>query len=105
MPVWPINGTIHVIGGSGDHKMQKLKSSQLLASLELDNDDDDGGGVMVKPQTSSQRPCNQTKLFDIRVGRVCVRWAILFCPNREVSLLPRANSPDRPSTHAWMHTG
>jgi hypothetical protein len=37
-----MNGIIHVIGGSGDHRMVKDKSS-LLAALDLE----DGGGVIV----------------------------------------------------------
>jgi hypothetical protein len=40
-----MNGIIQVMGGSGDHRMVKDKSS-LLAALELE----DGGGVIVRTE-------------------------------------------------------
>ena len=41
----PINGIIQVIGGSGDHKMQKDKSWH--AAVLVDDERDDDGGVIL----------------------------------------------------------
>lgn len=52
-----MNGTIHVIGGSGDHRIQNARSWQLPPFLLLERDADDCGVIFVH-KTLVARPEN-----------------------------------------------